>query len=135
MNKYFTCFAITFLALFTSIPLIAGSAYWTGRSEVVQTVTYRTAWKCEYNYNGKTIYQLFDTSCPSSITVETPQSSDYQNATSGYPTNSAKAYWSGESAMVQDSNYQMVWKCGYNYSGQKIYKLFRTSCPSSIDVQ
>ena len=122
-------------AMMASNPVIAGSAYWTGRSEMVQTVTYRMAWKCEYNYNGKVFYELFESSCPSSVTVETPASSDYQNSSSGYSSSSSKAYWSGESEMVQDANYQTVWRCIYLINGQRIAKLFRSSCPSSIDVR
>jgi len=33
-------------------PASAATAYWTGRSEQVQTVTYKWVWRCEYNYIG-----------------------------------------------------------------------------------
>ena len=48
----------------------AASAFWTGRQEQVQTVTYKWVWRCEYNYNGQTFWRLFETSCPSSVEVE-----------------------------------------------------------------
>ena len=48
----------------------AATAYWTGRQEQVQTVTYQMAWKCEYNYAGQTFWRVFQTSCPSSIEVQ-----------------------------------------------------------------
>lgn len=121
--------------LFASNALMASSAYWTGKSEMVRTVTYKMAWKCEYNYNGRIFTELFESGCPSSVTVETPSGSNYEDSYSGYSSNLAKAYWSGQSEMVQDANYQTVWKCVYIYNGQRITKLFRSSCPSSIDVR
>ncbi len=48
----------------------AATAFWTGRQEQVQTVTYQMAWKCEYNYAGQTFWQVFQGSCPSSIEVQ-----------------------------------------------------------------
>lgn len=47
----------------------AGVAMWTGRSQQVQTVTYRWVWNCEYRYNGQTFWRLFEGSCPASIQV------------------------------------------------------------------
>ncbi len=51
-------------------PAFAASAFWTGKQEQVQTVTYQMAWRCEYNYNGQMLYFIFKTSCPSSVEVE-----------------------------------------------------------------
>jgi hypothetical protein len=51
-------------------PAYAATAFFTGRQEMVQTVTYQQAWRCEYNYNGQMIYEIFQTSCPSSIEVQ-----------------------------------------------------------------
>jgi len=48
----------------------AATAYFTGHQEMVQTVTFKMAWKCEYLYNGQKIYQIFEGSCPSSIEVQ-----------------------------------------------------------------
>jgi hypothetical protein len=48
----------------------AATAYFTGRWEQVQTVTFKMGWKCEYNYNGQTFWQVFDRSCPSTIEVQ-----------------------------------------------------------------
>ena len=53
-----------------AFPAYAATAYWTGKQEPVQTVTYQQAWRCEYNYNGQMIYEIFMTSCPSSIEVQ-----------------------------------------------------------------
>lgn len=134
-SRFLLNLALLLLAAMCPGQVMAGSAYWTGRSEMVQTVTYRMAWRCEYNYNGRVFAQVFESSCPSSVNVETPAGNDYQTSSSGNSSYSAKAYWSGESEMVQDVNYQMVWRCVYLYSGQRIAKLFRSSCPSSIDVR
>ena len=116
----------------------AGTAFWTGKSEMVQTVTYRMAWRCEYNYNGKIFTELFESNCPSSVTIDTPSGYNTQGSSSGYSGYSGysdKAHWSGESQMVQDANYQMVWRCIYLYNGQRIAKLFSSTCPSMIDVR
>ena len=48
----------------------AATAFFTGRMEMVQTVTYQMAWRCEYNYAGQTFYRLFQNSCPSSVAVQ-----------------------------------------------------------------
>jgi hypothetical protein len=44
-------------------------AMWTGRHEMVQTVTYRMAWNCQYMANGQTFWMVFDKFCPSSVDV------------------------------------------------------------------
>lgn len=56
--------------ILSAAPAFAATATWTGRQEMVQTVTFKMAWRCEYNYNGQMIYQIFETSCPSSIEVQ-----------------------------------------------------------------
>ena len=47
------------------------TAYWTGKSKSVRTVTGKYVWECEYSYyaNGRRnlTYKLFETSCASSI--------------------------------------------------------------------
>lgn len=49
---------------------LAATGYWTGKQEMVQTVTYQMAWKCEYNVNGQMVYLIFKNRCPSSVEVE-----------------------------------------------------------------
>jgi hypothetical protein len=51
-------------------PAMAATAFFTGRQEQVQTVTYQFAWRCEYNYLGRKFWQIFTGSCPSSIEVQ-----------------------------------------------------------------
>jgi len=58
------------MALFMAGTANAATAFFTGRQEMVQTVTYQQAWRCEYNYLGQTFYRLFQTSCPSSVQVQ-----------------------------------------------------------------
>lgn len=47
----------------------AAAAYWTGKQEQVQTVTYQMAWNCEYDYAGQKVWRVFANTCPSSIEV------------------------------------------------------------------
>jgi hypothetical protein len=49
---------------------LAATAFFTGRMEMVQTVTYQMAWKCEYNYAGQTFWKVFKNNCPSRVEVE-----------------------------------------------------------------
>jgi len=58
------------IGIVVSTSAYAATAYWTGRSEQVQTVTYKWVWRCEYNYAGQTFWRLFETSCPSSVEVQ-----------------------------------------------------------------
>jgi hypothetical protein len=59
-----------FLALMlVAAPAVAALAFWTGRQEMVQTVTYQMAWNCEYNYNGQLFWRVFQGSCPSQVEV------------------------------------------------------------------
>lgn len=48
----------------------AVTAIWTGRSEKVQTITYKWKWKCQYQYLGKYYWFLFDEFCPSTVELE-----------------------------------------------------------------
>jgi hypothetical protein len=45
------------------------------------------------------------------------------------------AVWTGRQEQVQTVTHQWAWRCEYNYNGQKFWRLFRDSCPSSIQVQ
>jgi hypothetical protein len=48
----------------------AATAYWTGKSEQVQTVTYKWVWRCEYRYLSQTFWRLSESTCPSSIEIQ-----------------------------------------------------------------
>lgn len=61
---------IAVCSLAFSAHALAATAYWTGRQEMVQTVTYQTAWRCEYRYAGNSFWAMFNGSCPSSIEVQ-----------------------------------------------------------------
>lgn len=56
--------------LLASSYAFAATAYWTGRQEQVQTVTYQIAWNCEYNYAGQVFWRVYQGSCPSSVEVQ-----------------------------------------------------------------
>jgi len=64
--------SILSLIIFSTVVVSAhaATAFWTGRQEQVQTVTYQMAWNCEYNYAGQTFWRVFKNSCPSSVEVE-----------------------------------------------------------------
>jgi len=51
-------------------PAFAATAYFTGNSRIVQTVTYQSGWACEYSYAGQKFWQTFVGSCPSSVEVQ-----------------------------------------------------------------
>lgn len=53
-----------------SLPAMAAMAVWTGKQEMVQTVTGRMVWRCQYQYAGRYFYFLFENSCPSQVDVE-----------------------------------------------------------------
>jgi len=63
------------LIIATAALLIAGhasaaTAFFTGRQEMVQTVTYKMVWRCQYNYNGQLFWRLFEGMCPHSVEVQ-----------------------------------------------------------------
>lgn len=66
MKKVFLVVAL----LSAVIPAFAATAIFTGRQEMVQTVTYQTAWNCEYNYLGQRFWRVYTGSCPSSVEVQ-----------------------------------------------------------------
>lgn len=53
-----------------SLPALAATAVWTGKQEMVQTVTGKMVWRCEYQYAGQYFYYLFETSCPSQVEIQ-----------------------------------------------------------------
>ena len=62
--------SILLATLVVSTYAMAASAFFTGRQEMVQTVTFKMVWRCQYNYNGQLFWRLFESSCPSSVEVE-----------------------------------------------------------------
>ena len=48
----------------------AATAFFTGRQEMVTTVTYQQAWNCQYNYAGQIFWRVYQNSCPSSVEVQ-----------------------------------------------------------------
>ncbi len=60
---------LIFLLLIISMNANAATAFFTGRSMQVQTVTYQTGWKCQYSYGGNTFWRVFIGYCPNSIEV------------------------------------------------------------------
>lgn len=50
------------------------------------------------------------------------------------PAFAAMAIWTGKSKQVQTVTYQWMWECEYDLYGNKFTKLFKSSCPSSIEV-
>jgi hypothetical protein len=66
MKKYIAALIV----ISASSSAFAATAFWTGRQEQVQTVTYQFAWNCEYNYAGQTFWKVFKNSCPSSVEIE-----------------------------------------------------------------
>ena len=69
MNKLRQIIATITFSMMLVATLYAGTAYWTGRSRYVTTVTGRTAISCEYNYAGKKFWKTFESSCPNTIEV------------------------------------------------------------------
>ena len=60
-----------FFAFLAALNAHAATAYWTGRSEYVTTVTYRSGIACEYDYLGQTFWRVFTRGvCPMSVYVE-----------------------------------------------------------------
>lgn len=45
-------------------------AAWTGQGDHVQTVTGAMAWRCVYDYGGQRFVLMFDSYCPSSVSVK-----------------------------------------------------------------
>lgn len=53
-----------------STAAFAAQATWTGRQEMVTTVTGKSAWKCWYTYNGQTFTAIFESTCPPTIEIQ-----------------------------------------------------------------
>jgi hypothetical protein len=52
-----------------SVPAFAATAFWTGQSHPVQTVTFQQGWECQYQYAGQYFWVVETGFCPSSIEV------------------------------------------------------------------
>ncbi len=62
---------ILFLAaLLASSTAFSATAFWTGNSETVTTVTGLVAWNCEYQYGSSTFWRVFQNVCPPYIEVQ-----------------------------------------------------------------
>jgi hypothetical protein len=48
----------------------AATAIFTGNAEMIQTVTGRSGWNCEYYYAGHTFWMTFTTYCPHSVEIQ-----------------------------------------------------------------
>lgn len=46
------------------------AAFWTGKSQIAQSVTGMSGFNCEYNYAGRNFWRMFSGSCPSSVQVQ-----------------------------------------------------------------
>lgn len=53
-----------------SVPAATATAFFTGRQQQVQTVTYQSGWSCEYRYLSQTFWRTFVGACPSSVPVQ-----------------------------------------------------------------
>ena len=62
----------TLVALTTSGIAQAATAYWTGKMEFVQTVTYKSGISCEYDIYGQKFWRTYTNvmSCPSTVEVQ-----------------------------------------------------------------
>ena len=58
------------LAIIAASPAHAATAFFTGRQEMVTTVTYQQAWNCEYSYLGRNFWRIHRNYCPSSVEVQ-----------------------------------------------------------------
>jgi len=47
----------------------------------------------------------------------------------------ATAFWTGRMEQVHTVTGQIAWNCEYQYAGQTFWRVFSTSCPSTINVQ
>lgn len=55
--------------------------------------------------------------------------------TAAQPALAATAFWTGKQVQVTTVTYKIAWNCEYNYAGQTFWRVYETSCPSSVEVQ
>jgi hypothetical protein len=61
---------ITLASLLIAGSAYAASAYWTGKSRYVTTVTYQQALECQYDYLGRKFWVAVDSGfCPATVQV------------------------------------------------------------------
>ena len=58
------------VAVFFAANAYAATAYFTGQMEMVQSVTGRMVWNCQYQYAGQYFWRAFSGTCPSSVQVQ-----------------------------------------------------------------
>lgn len=53
-------------------PAFAAMAHFTGRQEMIQTVTFQSAWRCQYSVNGQYFWLVFPfiQGCPPTVNVQ-----------------------------------------------------------------
>lgn len=61
--------AIALALLFACSCAFAATAVWTGRMEIVQSVTGQAVFNCQYQYAGQFFWRQFASSCPATIEV------------------------------------------------------------------
>ena len=44
------------------------------------------------------------------------------------------AYWTGKMEQVQTVTGRMAWNCEYSYNGQKFWRVYANTCPTSVKV-
>jgi hypothetical protein len=66
MKKLLSIILLTFVTTVYAFPI---TAYFTGRQEMVTTVTHEVMWECYYTYSGHQYTRLFKNSCPHTIEV------------------------------------------------------------------
>jgi hypothetical protein len=65
-----------------------------------------------------------------------PAQSPTGYAQSSYaPQSGVSAVWTGRQNQIQTVTNQQAWNCEYQYSGQSIWRVFSSSCPSAIRLQ
>ncbi len=78
MKRLFLAAALALLAAHA----VAQQAAWSGKTELVMTITGQQGIKCGYMYNGQRFDRVFNgSSCPSVVDIEVPQSSSPQGMT------------------------------------------------------
>lgn len=47
----------------------------------------------------------------------------------------ATAFFTGNMRQVTTVTYQIAWSCQYNYNGQLFWRVFKSHCPPSVEVE
>ncbi len=50
------------------------------------------------------------------------------------PAYGATAFFTGKQERVTTVTNKVAWKCQYEYNGTRFWKIFRSACPSSVEV-